>query len=98
MNRIKELREKSNITQFELAQYLNVTQNTISNYENGIREPDLAIIKKIAKYFNVTIDFLLATSEEDIILITKKDLNELKRATDVINNITNKLIIVSKVE
>ncbi len=91
MNRIKELREYNHVTQRQHAQYLNVNQNTISNYENGNREPDLGILKKIAKYFNVTIDYLLASTEEDIILITKRDLNELKKATETINKITSKL-------
>ena len=91
MLRLKELREKNNVSQADLATYLNLTQVQISKYELGKNEPDLSTIKKLAKYFNVTIDYLLGTSEENIILITKNDLNTLKESADKINKIVNKL-------
>lgn len=57
--RMKELRKKKNITQLKMALDLNTSQNTISRYENGEREPSLADLIKIADYFNVSIDYLL---------------------------------------
>ena len=42
--RLKELREKHNLTQEELAKELNVSRTTISNYENGSRSPDIEMI------------------------------------------------------
>lgn len=89
--KIKELREKKGISQKELADYLNITQVQISKYELGKNEPDLNTTKKIAEYFNVTIDYLLGTSEENIILITKNDLETLKESADKINKIVEKL-------
>ena len=89
--KIKELREKKGISQKELADYLNITQVQISKYELGKNEPDLNTTKKIAEYFNVTIDYLLGTSEENIILITKNDLETLKDSADKINKIVEKL-------
>ena len=91
MMRLKELREKKKISQTELANYLNLTQVQISKYELGKNEPDLNTTKKIASYFNVTIDYLLGTSEENIILITKNDLDTLKESADKINKIIDKL-------
>ncbi len=89
--KIKELREKKGISQKELADYLNITQVQISKYELGKNEPDLNTTKKIAEYFNVTIDYLLGTSEENIILITKNDLETLKDSANKINKIVEKL-------
>lgn len=91
MIRLKELREKKGISQKELADFLNLTQVQISKYELGKNEPDLSTTKKIANYFNVTIDYLLGSSEEDIILITKEDLDNLKQASNTINNFIKKI-------
>ena len=57
--RIKELREKKNITQLKLAVDLNLNQNTLSRYETGEREPSYDVLIKIADYFNVSIDYLI---------------------------------------
>lgn len=42
---------------------LNMSQNTISRYENGEREPGLEELVRIADYFNVSIDYLLERTE-----------------------------------
>ncbi len=57
--KIKILREKKNITQLKMAMDLNMSQNTISRYETGEREPSLAELIKIADYFDVSIDYIL---------------------------------------
>ncbi|WZL82645.1 helix-turn-helix transcriptional regulator [Vallitaleaceae bacterium 9-2] len=64
--RIKELRLKKNLTQTELSKLLSVSKSTISMYENGNREPDLKTLKAIADFFNVSIDYLLIKSNNDI--------------------------------
>ena len=61
--RLKELREKKKITQQKLAIELNMSQNTISRYENGIREADYKSLISIADYFNVSIDYLLERTD-----------------------------------
>ncbi|MBR3941901.1 MAG: helix-turn-helix transcriptional regulator, partial [Clostridia bacterium] len=50
--RLKELRKKRNVSQVKLAIDLNMSQNSISRYETGEREPDFASLIKIADYFN----------------------------------------------
>ena len=57
-NRIKELRECRNISQEELATTLNTTQQSISLYESGDREPKLKIWQKLADFFNVSVPYL----------------------------------------
>lgn len=51
--KIKELRKRRGLTTTELAKKINVSQSTISLYENGKREPDFKTITKIANTLNV---------------------------------------------
>lgn len=57
--KLKRLRESKNMLQKDLAKELNIAPTTISGYELETREPDNETLKKIANYFNVTIDYLL---------------------------------------
>ena len=61
--RLKELRKKKGISQLRLATDLNTTQNTISRYETGEREPGISALIKIADYFNVSVDYLISRTE-----------------------------------
>lgn len=58
-DRLKQLRENSEMTQEDLAKILNTTKQSISNYEIGKREPDYVKLESIADTFNVDIDYLL---------------------------------------
>lgn len=57
-NRIKELRQKNNLTLKELGQKVGLATNTISRYETGKREPKLETWQKLADYFNVSVPYL----------------------------------------
>lgn len=59
MLQIKEIREKKGLTQYDLADMLHITQQRISSYENGKREPDLQTLQQLADVLNVTTDTLL---------------------------------------
>ena len=61
--RLKELRKKKGFSQLRLATDLNTTQNTISRYETGEREPGIDDLIKIADYFNVSVDYLIGRTE-----------------------------------
>ena len=60
---IKYLRMERNLSQDQLAAELGASKSSISNYENGNRVPDADFIIKLAKYFNVSADFLLGLNE-----------------------------------
>lgn len=62
--RLKYLRRLNDITQQELADYLNVGKTTISNYETGYSTPDVETLNKIADFFNTTIDYLLGRTDQ----------------------------------
>ena len=67
---IKELRKSFNISQVQLAKELGVTKQCVSNWENDNILPSLDMLLKIAKYFNVTTDYLLGVSNDNIIDVT----------------------------
>ena len=58
---IKKLRIKNGITQNQLAEYLNVSMQTISRWETSVTYPDVIMLPILAKYFRVTADYLLNT-------------------------------------
>lgn len=59
MKKLRLLREANNLTQKQMANILNVTQKTVSTYENGLTEPDISTMIKIADFFDVSLDYLL---------------------------------------
>ncbi len=63
-SRLKKLRSGSKLTQKQLAQKLNVSQNAVYNWENGKREPNLDTMKKIAKTFDIALYILLDDAYE----------------------------------
>ena len=59
MNRIKELRKQKGVTLEKLASVLNLAPSTISQYETNKRQASYETLVAIAKYFNVTVDYIL---------------------------------------
>jgi transcriptional regulator with XRE-family HTH domain len=62
--RLKELRIKNNLTQQQIAEILQITQFTYSNYEKEKTQPDIEILKKLADYYKVSLDYLLEHETE----------------------------------
>ena len=58
-DKLRYLREHQEFSQSEVARRINIVQTTYSRYELGQREPDFRTLKKIANFFNVSIDYLL---------------------------------------
>ena len=57
--KLKELREENGFTQNQVAEYLNIKQNTYSQYENEKRQLPIDVLIKLAKYYKVTTDYIL---------------------------------------
>jgi len=62
--RLRHLREEKDMSQIDMGKELNIANSTLSLYESGGREPDFVTLKKIAEYFNVTTDYLLARTDD----------------------------------
>lgn len=57
--KLKQLREKNNMTQDDLAKLLHVSRSTIAGYETKGKNPDYEKLRWLCNYFNVTSDFFL---------------------------------------
>lgn len=62
--RIRDLREDSDLTQRELADYLHIKQNTYSQYENGQRQLPIDVLIALAKYYKTSTDYILGLTDE----------------------------------
>jgi methanogenic corrinoid protein MtbC1 len=64
--RLRELRTGRSLRQRDLADALGVAQTTIANYEQGTRFPDEKILHKLADFFDVSLDYLLARTDVNL--------------------------------
>ncbi len=62
---LKKLRKENHITQAELANILNLDASSISKYEKAGVLPAADVLSKVAKYFNVSTDYLLGLSDNE---------------------------------
>ncbi len=60
---IRNLREDNDYKQRELAEYLNISQNTYSQYETGTIELTASTLIKLSKFYKVSVDYLLGLTE-----------------------------------
>ena len=83
---LKTLRMREKMTQQELADALQITKRAVSSYELNQREPNFEIIKKIAYFFNASLDYLF-----DIQLPEAGDaiINKRQNLIERINNMTS---------
>lgn len=63
---LAELREDHHLSQRQLAEIMNVTPGTVSNYETGRYSPSLQTLSWFADYYEVTTDYLLGRSESSL--------------------------------
>lgn len=61
---LKQLRDRERITQAELGKKLDIAPSTVSMWEKGYRAPDYDMLKRIARFFNVSTDYLLGNEFE----------------------------------
>lgn len=63
--KLKELRKHKNVSQEKLAEYLGVSYQAVSKWENGITSPDISLLPAISRYFGITVDELLQAEQID---------------------------------
>lgn len=61
--RLRDLREDRDLTQKQVASYLNIRQNTYSQYENGQRQLPIDALIKLAYFFQTSTDYLLGLTD-----------------------------------
>lgn len=62
--RLRQLRAESGYTLKIVAEGIGIPLSTYSNYEQGIREPSVEIIKRICNFYDVSADYLIGRDEE----------------------------------
>ena len=86
---IREMRKARGITQTELAQSLSVTPQSVSRWETGQAYPDVVLLPRIAKYFDVTLDELMLGLESSL-TIYRKEFIEASKAVHSENTLENR--------
>ena len=94
--KIKELREKNNLTQSELARRLNITRSSVNAWEMGISIPSTEKIVELSLLLHTTSDYLLGLDTEETIPIYQYSTEEkeliyhllhfLNKSSDLQNN------------
>ena len=70
--RIRNLRIDNSLTQKQLAELLNLKQNTYSQYEIGILNYPVEVLIKLSEYYNTSVDYLLGLTDEQTPYLRKK--------------------------
>lgn len=60
--RLRELRKSFGYTQQQVADDLQISRKLLSNYELGIREPNIDMLQTLAEYYLVSVDFIIGAS------------------------------------
>jgi transcriptional regulator with XRE-family HTH domain len=79
--RLKELRNKANLSQQELSKIIGISKSSINMYERGEREPGLETVGALADYFDVQTDYLLGKHDDKRSLKDGKKYNRLMLQT-----------------
>ena len=87
---IKALRLSNNLSQVQLAASLNVSKQTVSNWENNNILPSIEMLVKIARYFSVTTDYLLELDHRHYLEITGLTETHIAHLQCIINDILKK--------
>lgn len=61
--KLKELRTEKNLTCKDVATAIGLTKNAITNYETGLREPSLTVLKELCNFYDVTADYLIGRTD-----------------------------------
>ncbi len=62
--RLKDLREDNDLLQRDIAEYLNIRQNTYSQYENGQRQLPIDVLIKLSEFYKVSTDYILGLTSK----------------------------------
>lgn len=87
--RIHDLRERSGMTQTDLAMRMGVTRSGVNAWEMGISKPSLDNLITLSRIFHTTTDYLLGIENEDIIIINNFSMEEKELVTRLVRYIEN---------
>ena len=82
---IRKLRDAKKMTQSELADWVGVTNATISSYEVGTRTPSYEVLIKLAQVFHVSTDNLLGFSNKYVIDVSELEPNQRNVVQEIVS-------------
>lgn len=85
---IKKLRNSNNLNQIQVARALNVSKQTVSNWENNNILPSVEMLMKIAQFFSVSTDYLLELDTRKYIEVSGLTDTQLAHIQQIITDIT----------
>ena len=88
--RIKELRIAYKMNQIEFGKELNVTKQSVSNWENNNIQPSVDMLVKIADCFSVSTDYLLGRDSRQYLDVSDLSAVEIIHLQNIINDLRNK--------
>ncbi|MCK1167801.1 helix-turn-helix domain-containing protein [Streptococcus uberis] len=74
VERLKSLRKQAQLTQAQVAEKLNISQQGYGDWERGVKKPTQDNLIKIANLFNVSLDDLLGNVKEDEVDLSEVEL------------------------
>jgi len=86
--RLARLRKEHGLNQTQVGEAIGVEKSTISTYESGSRQVSIDILVALAKYYHVTIDYLLGAGSEKIIPANGLTDREFQLITELVQEIS----------
>lgn len=77
--RLRDARERKNLKQTQVKALTGINNKTLSGYENGVSEPDLETLNKLAELYEVSVDWLMGRTDNPKQIITYQNT---KKSTD----------------
>ena len=87
---IKKLRTAHNLNQVQLAGKLNISKQTVSNWENNNILPSIEMLVEIAQFFMVSTDYLLELDQREYLEITGLTDEQTAHIKEIIRDITSR--------
>ncbi len=85
--RIKELRLSLNLNQVQFGKKINVSKQSVSNWESGYIQPSIDVLVRICKTFSVTSDYLLGLDSRKTIDVSGLSADEISHLQSVANDL-----------
>ena len=85
MIRLFELRTEKELSQRAIAQIMSVSQGTYNNWENGKTQPSIEQIIVLARYFGVTVDYLVGNTDDYEVSVNSNEISAENR--EILNKI-----------
>lgn len=88
--RLKKLRKAKHLTQKQVAERLGIAVSTLSGYELEEKHPSYSILMKLARLYNVSIDYLVGMTEMRNIDVSGLSEQEIKTISDIVSLLKEK--------